>query len=334
MNETARSDAARVLVVDDEEAVCTALAEALVSPEVLVDSAASRAAAVAAARRRRPDLLVVDLRLPDGSGLDVIDDLREDRADLPAVIITGRPDPAALSEASRRRPVELLTKPLDLQRLNKTVRDELDRRGADRRARRRRRRLRQRTRRARRARRDAYRALCDTCTDLTGEYRGLQCQMERRDAVIGYQTRLLGCADVDDVFGRLFGLFVERSGVVFGVAMLCDAEAQLQMVGRFGVPFPDEPDFCRSLAGAVASEVVERPEVKVLDAVQHIEIFGPELHRRLVGVTLLAVPLMTDESSLIGLVVLYRKGEQPFTDDDVALAGLIAPPTAVAATRM
>ena len=331
MSETARSDPARVLVVDDEEAICTALAEALVSPDVLVDSATSRAAAADAARRRRPDLLVVDLGLPDGSGLDVIDDLRGDRADLPAVIITGWSDPTALSDASRRRPVEVLTKPLDLERLSRTVRDELGRRGADRQARRRRRRLRQ---RARRARRDAFRTLRDACTDLTGAYRGLQGDLQRREAVIAYQTRLLGCADVDAVFTRLFGLFVERSGMVFGVAMLCDAEAQLQMVGRFGVPFPDEPDFCQSLAGAAADDVVERPEVKVLDATQHIEIFPPELHRRLPGVTLLAMPLMTDETSLIGLVVLYRKGEQPFTDDDVALAGLIASPTAIAAARM
>ena len=51
------------------------------------------------------------------------------------------------------------------------------------------------------------------------------------------------------------------------------------------------------------------------------------------GLTLLVVPLMVGEGKMIGMVVLYRKGEQPFTDDDAAIAELIASPTAAAAQK-
>ena len=39
------------------------------------------------------------------------------------------------------------------------------------------------------------------------------------------------------------------------------------------------------------------------------------------------------EGEMIGLVVLYRKGEQPFLNEDLALAELLAPPTALAVRR-
>ena len=79
--------------------------------------------------------------------------------------------------------------------------------------------------------------------------------------------------------------------------------------------------------------LLARPEVTVLDATENLGLFPKNMHRLLVGVTLLAVPLMAGEGRMIGLTVLYRKGEQPFTDDDIALARLVADPTAVAAQK-
>ena len=79
--------------------------------------------------------------------------------------------------------------------------------------------------------------------------------------------------------------------------------------------------------------ILEQPEVTVLDATENLHIFPEHLHRMLVGVTLMVVPLPIAEDHLIGTVVLYRKGEQPFTADDVALAQMIAPATAAAVQR-
>ena len=45
------------------------------------------------------------------------------------------------------------------------------------------------------------------------------------------------------------------------------------------------------------------------------------------------MPLIPAPGEMIGLVVLYRKGEQPFCDSDMAMAEMIALPTALAVRR-
>ncbi len=184
-----------------------------------------------------------------------------------------------------------------------------------------------------RGRKLAYQRLCSACADLTNTCRSLQNRVDRQEAVIDYQKHLLTRSDDHEVFSRFFHLFVERTGPLFGVAMLCDENAELKLVGRFGVPVPDGVNFCQSIAEAMVPDMLERPEVMVLDAFENIQKFPTSLHRFLVGVSVLVVPLMVAEGQLIGVVVLYRKGEQPFTNDDVALAEIIAPPTAAAAQQ-
>jgi DNA-binding response OmpR family regulator len=323
----------RVLVVDDEPAIRELLTDALRSDGLDAIAAATAGDAASSARRCRPDIVVADIALPDGNGLDLVQQLRRTSPDLPAVLITGAGDAATLTAASRLRPVEILAKPLDVERLNRIVREELRRMDSYRRVQRRTRRLRDLSRTVGRKRRRAYKTLCDTCADLAGSCRDLQTQLERQQALSEYQTDLIGSVTEDDIFLRLFRLFVKRSGPVFGAAQLCDEYAELQLVGRFGVPVPDGVNFCRDLSLAVLPMVLERPEVTVLDATQEIDLFPEHLHRMLIGVTLLAVPLMVGEGKMIGLVVLYRKGEQPFTEDDISIARLIAPPTAAAAQK-
>ena len=62
----------------------------------------------------------------------------------------------------------------------------------------------------------------------------------------------------------------------------------------------------------------------MLDAGDHAELFDPFVRKYLVGVTALAVPLLPADGEMIGLVVLYRKGEQPITEEDVAMAEMIS----------
>ena len=212
------------------------LADALREIGLDVAGATSGTDAIDAAFRHRPNLVIADLRLGDCSGLEVVDQLREELGDVSVVFITAYGDAAALSEASRRRPVELINKPVDLNRLRETVQAELRRQEQSWRLEQRNRRLRQIARSISRRRRRSFNVLTSACADLTATCRSLQSQADRQRDLIDYQRDLLTCADEDDVFRLLFRLFVQRSGPVFGVCLLCDADAELQMVGRFGVP--------------------------------------------------------------------------------------------------
>lgn len=326
-------DKPRVLIVDDEPHLRELLTDALEAGEYELLVAGSGREAIDLGMRSHPDLIVTDLRLGDCTGLDVIDHLRQVQPEVPAVVITGHADLATLSEASRRHPVEVLDKPLNIARLQTTVRDELDRQAHSGRLRARLDRLRLVARRINTQRKTLQDQLDTTCTQLTQGYRQLTQQMSLQKSLMTYQQELIGAKSDDDVFRALFTTIVRHSGPVFGAAMVCDANAELQLAGRFGVPGPDGQPFCLALSRPVIEDVLVEPKVRHMDAMDQLDRFPEQIRRYLVGVSILAIPLIPSEGQMIGLVILYRKGEQPFTNSDIALAELIAKSTAVAVQR-
>ena len=324
----------RVLVVDDEPDMLELLQDALRGEGFSIETASCGNEAIKLARANPPDIVVTDLMLGDCTGLDVIDSLRADIAgDIPAIVITGMGDPETLTEASRYRPVELMTKPLDLDRLRQAIREELARRAGYERTKSRTKRLRRLAREINIERKTIQSRLDSTCADLTVAYRTLSSQMASQQVLIGYQRELIAAKNDDDVFRSLFRVIVYRTGSVFGVAMVCDSEAELQIAGRFGVPHPDEVTFCHELCDPLIDMTLADPKCVLIDAGDNSEIFDESIRKFLPGLSVLIMPLIPSPGELIGLVVLYRKGEQPFTDADVELAEMISAPTAMAVRR-
>ncbi len=321
-------DASRVLVIDDEADIRQLLSDALTNETTEVISAADGDEALALAKRFQPDMVVADLYLGDCTGLEIIDRIRRCTSDLPAVVISGRADAKKLSEASRIRPVELMTKPLDIRHLRETVKVELDRQNRTRRKQERMERLRRLARNSNIERKNMHIQYKAACQELTEAYKGLSDKYNLQQAVIEYQRHILLAGNHDDVFREFFNLFVRHTGGVFGVAMLCDPHEQLQIVGRFGVPAPDSIRFCQALVAPVADTDVTAKCCAPLDAGEHPEMFDPSIRRYLPGLTLLPAPLVSRGKKLTGMVVLYRKGEQPFTDTDMELAEMVGPSTA------
>jgi DNA-binding response OmpR family regulator len=83
----------RLLLVEDEAAIVTPLVEALELEGFETRVAGTAADALAAAAEFEPDLVLLDLMLPDGSGFDVCRRLREDR-ELPVIMLTARGEEA------------------------------------------------------------------------------------------------------------------------------------------------------------------------------------------------------------------------------------------------
>jgi DNA-binding NarL/FixJ family response regulator len=90
-----------VLLVDDHEVVRQGLATLLGRrPEFqVVAEAGTVAEAVDAARRFRPDLVVMDVRLPDGSGVEACRDIRAELPETRVVMLTSYPDEDAVLSA-------------------------------------------------------------------------------------------------------------------------------------------------------------------------------------------------------------------------------------------
>ncbi|MFV0494228.1 response regulator transcription factor [Mycobacterium sp.] len=79
-----------VLVVDDEPVLAEMVSMALRYEGWNAATAGDGASAVAAARAERPDVVVLDVMLPDMSGLDVLHKLRQDNPRLPVLLLTAK----------------------------------------------------------------------------------------------------------------------------------------------------------------------------------------------------------------------------------------------------
>lgn len=103
----------RLLLVDDDAPWLHRLARAMEQRDFEVFTADSVTAAVALARQHKPPFAVVDLRLNDGNGLDVVEVLREVREDIRIVMVTGYGNIATAVAAVKIGAVDYLSKPVD-----------------------------------------------------------------------------------------------------------------------------------------------------------------------------------------------------------------------------
>mmetsp|Transcript_26842 Transcript_26842/g.48503 ORF Transcript_26842/g.48503 Transcript_26842/m.48503 type:complete len:185 (+) Transcript_26842:1692-2246(+) len=102
-----------LLLVDDDEPFLRRLAKAMEKRGFDVETAGSVAAGQAIATARPPAYAVVDLRLGDGNGLDVVEVIREKRADSRVVVLTGYGAIATAVAAVKIGATDYLSKPAD-----------------------------------------------------------------------------------------------------------------------------------------------------------------------------------------------------------------------------
>jgi two-component system response regulator RegA len=102
-----------LLLVDDDEVFVKRLAKAMEKRGFLPETAGSVAAGRAIALARPPAYAVIDLRLEDGNGLDVVETLRERRPDCRIVVLTGYGAIATAVAAVKFGATDYLSKPAD-----------------------------------------------------------------------------------------------------------------------------------------------------------------------------------------------------------------------------
>ena len=102
-----------LLLVDDDESFVKRLAKAMEKRGFLPETAESVAEGKAIALSRPPAFAVVDLRLEDGNGLDVVEALRDKRPDCRIVVLTGYGAIATAVAAVKIGAIDYLSKPAD-----------------------------------------------------------------------------------------------------------------------------------------------------------------------------------------------------------------------------
>ena len=105
-----------VLIVDDDANTREALAEIVAAEGFSATVAGSIRDAQVRMAQQRPDVVLIDLKLPDGNGMDLFNDI-ESRATTEIVLITGHASVETAVEALRLGAADYLTKPINFRRL-------------------------------------------------------------------------------------------------------------------------------------------------------------------------------------------------------------------------
>ena len=108
---------AKVFVVDDDVSVCVALSRVIRAAGLHVETFGTAAECLNADRLKDADCLVLDVHLPDLSGLELQANLTELGLGLPIVFITGRGDIPMSVRAMKGGALEFLIKPFDNRQL-------------------------------------------------------------------------------------------------------------------------------------------------------------------------------------------------------------------------
>ena len=102
-----------LLIVEDDKAFLQRLARAMEARGFTVETAESVAEGIAKVEAFAPAFAVVDMRLEDGNGLDVVERIRRKRPDSRAVILTGYGNIATAVTAVKLGAIDYLAKPAD-----------------------------------------------------------------------------------------------------------------------------------------------------------------------------------------------------------------------------
>ena len=115
-----------LLLVDDDKPFLTRLARAMEGRGYAVRIADSVAAGIAAVEDAAPAFAVIDLRLGDGNGLDVIARLKERRPDARGVVLTGYGNIATAVSAVKLGAFDFLAKPADADEIHSALAAQRD----------------------------------------------------------------------------------------------------------------------------------------------------------------------------------------------------------------
>lgn len=110
-----------LLVIDDEDSILHAFRRAFQGGDITLHTAASGKDGLQAVKKHEPDVVILDINLPDISGLDVFRKIHAEDARVPVIFITGHGTTETAIEAMKLGAFDYLLKPLELDPLEAVV---------------------------------------------------------------------------------------------------------------------------------------------------------------------------------------------------------------------
>jgi two-component system NtrC family response regulator len=116
---------ARILVVDDDENIRKVLKTILEEEGYIVDEAENAKRAIEKSRRKVYNLALIDIRLPDMEGIELLTRMKDTVPKMRKIIITGYPTLQNAIEAVNRGADAYILKPFDMEKVLATIKEQL-----------------------------------------------------------------------------------------------------------------------------------------------------------------------------------------------------------------
>jgi len=112
-----------VLIVEDEEDAAELFAEMMRVSGFRVRTTSKSKPAISMMNEDKPDLVLLDIMMPDVSGLDILREMRQDAnlSDIPVILVTAKSMPADIKNGMEAGASTYLTKPVGFQELKDAV---------------------------------------------------------------------------------------------------------------------------------------------------------------------------------------------------------------------
>lgn len=116
---------AKILIVDDDENIRKVLVAILQDEGYTVDSVGTAKKGIEATKRKFYNMALIDIRLPDMEGTELLTQLKETTPRMRKIIITGYPTLQNAIDAVNRRADAYVMKPFDVKKVLETIKDQL-----------------------------------------------------------------------------------------------------------------------------------------------------------------------------------------------------------------
>ena len=174
-------------------------------------------------------------------------------------------------------------------------------------------------------------------TELAVKNTSLVTQYELERMRAEYAILALNTRTDESLFCMTFNFFESHAepGQFYGMAYVCDHQANLQLTGRWGKPEPESSEFCTALSEPFINRILQKPYVNTYEIGK--DPLLNEFPRRLprfVGINVMTVPLIPQDGLLVGVLLLYKKGEQLFSAREKRIAEIFVQPAGLATSRI
>ncbi|PWB68520.1 hypothetical protein C3F09_11415 [candidate division GN15 bacterium] len=296
----------RIFIVDDEKRMCDSLTALLSGDGYSVRGFQKSAEAIEAIRTERVDLVVTDIKMPEFTGLDILNAVKQIDDGIPVILMTGYASLDSAIDAIARGAYDYLMKPVEFANLEMAVRRALDKRRGE-------------------------LARLRLLEELKLSNLILQRRINELNALYEAGKSIGSAANLSELLRQIVALAATVTEAQVGSIMLLDERREFLTI-EAAIGLNDE--IIRStrlpVGESIAGHVAKTGEPVMIDDVEHNTLFKRINKERYGAASLLCSPL-TIKNSVLGVINMANKLDgKAFTADDLRLLTTFASQAAVA----